>query len=118
METNPAAKPVQSGTQAAGNAAQDADVELGRWLHSKRKVLKREELGAGKDWLHEALSARSSVRIRYWAGTTPGESRVIRPREFFRVLGYDWVYLLAHDERHDENRTFRVEFIEADTAEE
>jgi predicted DNA-binding transcriptional regulator YafY len=62
--------------------------------------------------LLRALRLAEPVEFIYYAGTSPGEPRRIRPAMLYRVEGFPGVYLTGYCELRKENRTFRLDRVQ------
>ena len=68
--------------------------------------------------LGEAAKKSSPITIRYYGGSQPGSSRSITPLDLFNVGRGDAEYVSAFCHRCQENRTFRIDLIEINGANE
>jgi len=91
----------------------DRQRKLTQWAQGDRIPAPDELCYLSSALLYEAIQGKTPIQIRYWAGSQPGKVRIILPKQCFRVKDYEPVYLLATDEQTAEERTYRIEFIEA-----
>jgi hypothetical protein len=86
---------------------------LDDWKKARRTYLTRTDLWATKTrYLFDASVASRTVTIRYNSGDDPGSLRRIVPKQLFKVKGNHAVYLLAYDVGKQEERNFKVRYIE------
>ncbi len=98
----------------AAGAVADADREaaLAAWLAKPRLPEWRAAGDATADAILTSLERGRGMLVRYWGGTTPGETRRISPGLVFRLEEGGPLYVSAYCHERGATRTFRLGRLE------
>ncbi|MFX1487300.1 MAG: WYL domain-containing protein, partial [Promethearchaeota archaeon] len=88
--------------------------ELDDWRRASRRSASDSDHTLCRE-LKVAIQEAQWLEIVYMGGTTPGEKRLVRPLELFKVDGYTDVYLRAYCSTRQEERVFRLDRIRLST---
>jgi len=84
------------------------DDELDIWQESEHVPVRSADMPYFEQ-IKTALENKEWIEIQYLGGSNPGQKRLIKPLEMFRVEGYSDIYLRAFCAQRNEERTFRLD---------